>query len=343
MNEENVVYKFRSFNNGFHRKIIIDNELWFPTPLMLNDPFEIINSVDFRIYLKSGIGIDKNYFIEKCKYYFIDNIDIVKDVVNQIICVYFGNTESIKNAIIKAEQFLQEGIKVNENPEYKEIMTKLINVVSYYYAYERKRCHLKYCGLVSFSKSIDNILLWSHYADSHQGFAVGFYEDKIKEFVAQSYIQRENIHLFYAKDVDYFDVYKSDGACLEFLPLVYSDVFFSLMDIIPFLNNMPDAVLHSFILYAFHTIEAFNKAPDWKYEKEYRLISNVRNGSMKYDKSWIKEVVLGVDYMQNKKEDLKYVKEIINYCKNNNIPLFEMRTDNLYSYSLTKEKLVEFI
>lgn len=34
--------------------------------------------------------------------------------------------------------------------------------------------HLNGIGIISFTESIDNILMWSHYADSHKGMAIGF-------------------------------------------------------------------------------------------------------------------------------------------------------------------------
>lgn len=34
--------------------------------------------------------------------------------------------------------------------------------------------HLSETGVISFTEAIDNIIMWSHYADSHKGMAIGF-------------------------------------------------------------------------------------------------------------------------------------------------------------------------
>jgi len=34
--------------------------------------------------------------------------------------------------------------------------------------------HLSEIGIISFTEAIDNILMWSHYADAHKGMAIGF-------------------------------------------------------------------------------------------------------------------------------------------------------------------------
>lgn len=39
---------------------------------------------------------------------------------------------------------------------------------------EISKSHLNGIGIISFTESIDNILMWSHYADSHKGMAIGF-------------------------------------------------------------------------------------------------------------------------------------------------------------------------
>lgn len=39
---------------------------------------------------------------------------------------------------------------------------------------ELSKSHLNGIGIISFTESIDNILMWSHYANSHKGMAIGF-------------------------------------------------------------------------------------------------------------------------------------------------------------------------
>ena len=41
-------------------------------------------------------------------------------------------------------------------------------------------------GVICFSAIWNHILMWSHYANSHQGFCIGFYEEKIRNYVVKS-------------------------------------------------------------------------------------------------------------------------------------------------------------
>lgn len=73
--------------------------------------------------------------------------------------------------------------------------------------------HLNGIGVISFTEAIDNILMWSHYADSHKGMAIGF--DPNHPFFKNLYrvrytTQRVNLRREYPKTVGVELFFKSD-------------------------------------------------------------------------------------------------------------------------------------
>lgn len=74
--------------------------------------------------------------------------------------------------------------------------------------------NLKSFGVVSFSKRNDSILMWSHYADSHKGFCIGFHT-KIEFRDAKEVYYAENInkhlifeHFIHGKKKEEFNLLK---------------------------------------------------------------------------------------------------------------------------------------
>ena len=90
-------------------------------------------------------------------------------------------------------------------------------------------------GLVCFSRRNDGILLWSHYADGHKGFVVGFGVPQL---------------------VNSFG--REDGTLVE---VVYSETRPNMGSVY---SNVEDENIRTAIIRT--------KSPEWKYEEEYRLI-----------------------------------------------------------------------
>ena len=120
--------------------------------------------------------------------------------------------EGVFNACKKGEDY-------DSSKEYRDKLEKALTEI----------------GVLCLSSSNDNMLMWSHYADNHQGFCLGFRT-----------IENEN---FKVRPVDY------EGKYIEF-------------KIEDFADNM-DGYVKDVI---------FNKASDWVYEGEYRIVIEIPDG-----------------------------------------------------------------
>ncbi|APP09250.1 hypothetical protein VH1709_contig00129-0001 [Vibrio harveyi] len=112
-------------------------------------------------------------------------------------------------------------------------------------------------GICSLSKSHDNILMWSHYADNHKGFVVEFTLDVNDERIVN------NPEFFFGgNDVEYS-------------------------------HDMPIKVVGT-DNFSDHYRQFLVKSQDWKYEQEYRVLStNKGAGIHKFDHRLISSVIVG--------------------------------------------------
>ncbi|WP_026709284.1 DUF2971 domain-containing protein [Flavobacterium frigidarium] len=141
-----TVYKYRNWEDNYHKKILTDNEIFLSPPNLFNDPF------DCRIY------DDYSWVYDEQK----RNAHIEKSLIEN------------KDYIIKEHGSIEKGRKlIVENFAYPVI----------FQARSEKSAddfNDKHIGIVSFAENCDSILMWSHYANHHKGFSVGFDERKLK-------------------------------------------------------------------------------------------------------------------------------------------------------------------
>lgn len=102
-------------------------------------------------------------------------------------------------------------------------------------------------GVLSLCKTGDNILMWSHYADSHKGFCLGFKPDLIRKIETDE-IPIEQYPVTYEEDHPFKKIYEN-------CPNIYS--FDDFTDLYGKLKKAALTVKHE----------------HWQYEKEERLIS----------------------------------------------------------------------
>lgn len=135
------IYKYRDWEDCNHRRILQKNELYVPSVSQLNDPFDCLIKFDYSIIEKEGLT----------------------EKVVDLFFTEFGNkiTELGYN-----REFLIGNSDMN-------ILSTLIELKKYFdgiFEHNRK----KHLGVISFSQKWDNLLLWSHYSNSHKGFCIGF-------------------------------------------------------------------------------------------------------------------------------------------------------------------------
>lgn len=143
-----IIYKFRDWSKSNHKSILENNELYIPSVNQLNDPFDCLINYDYSQIKNEGLS-------------------------ERIINMYF---EEFGNKII--ELGYKKEILINNSDS--NIQLKLLNLKKYYdKVFEKNR--EKHLGVISFSKVWKNLLMWSHYSNSHKGFCLGFNTQKLIE------------------------------------------------------------------------------------------------------------------------------------------------------------------
>jgi len=133
-----ILYKYRDWSVKNHRKVITNQEIYFPRPSEFNDPFD--GNIPVRWDLMT---------YDEC---FEKNLEIIniahKDKDQKLVREYAKK--------VTDEKTLWHPDKLKkERPEQLEKWNSII-------------------GLFSLSSIPDNILMWSHYSYNHTGFVVGF-------------------------------------------------------------------------------------------------------------------------------------------------------------------------
>lgn len=143
-----TLYKFRAWSDIFHRRLITDCELFFPSPEKFNDPFDCLIPIDFKT-----LTPEERYeiYCHDLKIHYPDWTELERQKVAE---------EMVKKDLLKDPRHIQF---ISE-----ELLKRII--------------HQQY-GVASFSIYNHVILMWSHYADHHRGFCVGLDTEKLHQFV----------------------------------------------------------------------------------------------------------------------------------------------------------------
>ncbi|MEJ2744166.1 MAG: DUF2971 domain-containing protein [bacterium] len=228
------LYKYRSWSDASHRRLLTHNEIYFAAAKELNDPFEAIIPVRHDLLSKR----QKLKIIEK--HIKIENPNAAKKEIRK-----------------RAEIILAEGHY--RDPE---------NLA------ETRRQKISRFGIFSVAEVEDNLLMWSHYADSHKGFCVGFDVSGLKDYFQGSPDHNMAIELHrikYYKRPPMINQYKVNPRHTE------------------------EAVVESIIM----------KSSDWAYEKEYRFIAfDDVNVPLRLDDGVIKKVILGCKIPQRDEAEI---------------------------------------
>lgn len=148
----------------------------------------------------------------------------------------------------------------------------------------------KRTGVLSFSESNDNALMWSHYANGHRGMSLEFDMAKWPEKVRTGY---------YLARVEY-------AMCRP----------------LPTLTPQEQA--------AVETLKkiAFTKHEDWRYEKEWRMICSFKNHCdpfLRFPKDALTGVIFGLRITD---EDRCLMEHVIREAKYPNLTIFEASEDH---------------
>lgn len=179
-------YKFRNWENNFHKKVLTDSELFFSNNFSFNDPFDL----QLPILFSGTRHFDRQSFV---KAFFEENNIYPNEQVIQI-----ANANWIK---------VQE-----DNPQINEDGKKNMKLIA-------KSIEDK-LGILCLSNNYSSTLMWGHYANCHKGFCVGLDPIKLLDFLKVKFGRRVLI-----KDVNYSDKIPTlDFSRIKILPTDDNDV-----------------------------------------------------------------------------------------------------------------------
>jgi len=175
MADPKYLYKFRSFREKNHMGMLIDNELFFPSPDKFNDPF------DCRVPIRYD-DFAKNEFIRYWTAAYRKDFPKARDYdIRKMVKKFYNQIRSPDGRKTMAE--LQE--------ETVRIMRS------------------KDIGVFSLTANLNSILSWSNYADSHRGFCVGFHTLNLKAFLEKYGPLLDLRSVDYTKEYPFINAYKT--------------------------------------------------------------------------------------------------------------------------------------
>lgn len=217
--------------------MLLNQELWFSQYSDFNDPFEF--QLAGHLNLTDSEILEYYHLIKKLNGTKIDTI--IEGNLDAFIWSYKKDTQEF------TDSYLAPFVK-----------------------------RLSKFGICCFSEVSDNILMWSHYSDSHKGVVVEF--DKV--LLDQSiYEMNSDSEMSVIDNVNY-------------------SVEFPLVTISSDLQKTADSIRSV----------TFSKSIDWSYEKEVRLVTG-KTGNNKFDIQAIKSITIGA---KMKKENVMEIQKILN-------------------------------
>ena len=171
-----ILYKYRSWDNPNHKKIIANNKIFFCSAKKFNDPFDA--TIPVR-YDRSTKEQRYHYYLKHTSKVFqqLDQSKIQKIAAECLERGYFH------------QSFHQKWLR---------------------FFHQQKR--FKDFGIFSLTGSRNNLVMWSHYSDAHRGFCVGFDTNKLlKHFEKGSKAKRISCTLHKVKYEKKYPLFKPTG------------------------------------------------------------------------------------------------------------------------------------
>lgn len=141
------VYKYISWDKEYHKKIILENKIFFSSVKNFNDPF------DSTVPLRYDIGTNDQIFDLLVKLIRNDNSNLTDDEVKRIA------RNEMRYDDVRGVNRIQNTI----NNQRELIATKI--------------------GIFSASYRFDSILMWSHYSNLHKGLCIRINCEKFNDYI----------------------------------------------------------------------------------------------------------------------------------------------------------------
>lgn len=152
-----ILYKYRNWDIDFHKRLLIENEIYFSSMDDLNDPYE--GAILFRYHpdeLTKENVMKKHEILLRERQPNITQGEIIMDWESQDFVARLKDKTHI----------------LGINKHYREQSNSI-------------------WGVFSLTKTNSNYLLWSYYANSHKGFCVGLDSKKLAVQLECSFIEVE--------------------------------------------------------------------------------------------------------------------------------------------------------
>jgi hypothetical protein len=269
MNEiPTIVYKYRNWSDRYNKSVLLRNEIFMASAIEFNDPFDCRIPQNFSL-----LNVQ-----EKDQY-----------LTDQLIRLY----PSVSKRNIDLEKKIHEIEKRFADTETYQVEHDKIEFEYFD----------KYFGVLSLSARWNSVLMWSHYADKHKGYCIGFYEERLRNSLFPTAVGT--------------GIVKYQDNFPEIKPKVFK------------YPNDPEIIHRRFT-------ETLTKSLDWTYEEEYRMfinyfptIPNTEDRIVHFKDDIISEVIIGMNMNEPSKE------EIINTCKSRKIPVYQAQKDK-FKFEISK-------
>ncbi len=197
--------------------------------------------------------------------------------------IYFSNPNSFNDPVdckINILSAVKAAIKLaeHEEPATKNKLEEIEKLTNLFSDIEED---VKHAGVYSLSKEENNVLMWSHYADKHKGFSVGF-------SLSNNFIKfNERDEIIGTADVSYSE----DNPFIKY-----------------FLSITKNTKLPSWDEFwpCIFSMALTSKSKEWTYENEVRIIRG-NPGVVNFSPSELIEVIFGLEMNEDNKNNLKAI------------------------------------
>lgn len=313
------IFRYRKCNEA-SLNALLENKLYFSTPNMFNDPYDCLVYFDLN-KIKSeiktiGDETTKRQLIElllKAKRTGLIPPQLSEAFVKTLMAL---DDDMIVRVIESRDDAFYEEVK----KEYLKNLETTEKILSVY--------HNQIARMACLTEENDNILMWSHYADSHKGFVIEYDTKSL-------YTNCLNC----SKGKTQFNC--SDWKITGLFPILYTDQRY---DATQYLSDQLNIDMYKKmnldnIWYKLDPLDCIKvslyKHQSWSYEKEWRLFLNSNNYCNFIS---IKPVAI---YLGCRISPC-YEKLIMQYAQENNIDLYKMTEQSeKLAYNLKPEKLTK--
>lgn len=277
------LYKYRPVNK-YSLNNLEEDTVWLNSPNDYNDPYEFYENIDFKVLNKA---ITKKH-IDKLLEMITSKIQVNQKIIEKAKESH-NPIETIGKALMKGNQY--SDLKIDA----------FFNFISEYMAKNDQRLISEKLEFIqdsmkvsSFCEENNQLLMWSHYSDSHRGFCIEY-------------------------DISRWN--QSDLRRRILFPILYQDeVYNSTPHLLKSINSSEWNNLYPLL-------SGSTKSKKWEYEKEWRFIINYGASfpRQNYPMNCQTKVFLGHRISE------KHKNEITEICKKKNLPVFQTKLTGDYN------------